>query len=244
MQRRDGVRLTEAERPQHGRVGLRTVVVHLVRDEDDGFLRAAQQLDDGLVGVGGADRGVDHEHHGVGEFDRDLGLFGDAQVDAARVDLPPAGVDEGEPASDPLGVVRDAVTRHTRHVLDDGLTAPQDAVDERRLADVGTTDDGDDGPQVCLAVAAVLVDLTGQQRTVLVAQVEVLEPDAQRLLDRLVRGGRIVAQVVVLGSLVVLVVGEVLVVAHADYLRSWSIPPDPAGSEALPRHVTTRRLAP
>ena len=33
--------------------------------------------------VGGADRGVDDEQHGVGEVDGDLGLLGDAQVDAA-----------------------------------------------------------------------------------------------------------------------------------------------------------------
>ena len=55
---------------------------------------AAQHLDDVLVGRGGADHGVDDEQHGVGQVDRDLGLRGDGGVDALRVGLPAAGVDD------------------------------------------------------------------------------------------------------------------------------------------------------
>jgi hypothetical protein len=96
-----------------------------------------------LVGGRGPDVDVDDEQHGVGQVDGDLGLHGDGLVDADGVGLPPAGVDEGEAASAPLGLVRDAVARHAGLVLDDGLAPPEDAVDHGALADVRTTDDGE-----------------------------------------------------------------------------------------------------
>ncbi len=68
-------------------------VVDLVGDQEDGLAALAQQLDDVLVGRGRADHGVDDEQHDVAQVDRDLGLRGDGGVDAARVGLPPAGVD-------------------------------------------------------------------------------------------------------------------------------------------------------
>ena len=79
VQRGDRVRLAEAERPQARGVGLGALVVDLVRGQDDRLARPAQQPDDGLVGVGGADRRVDDEQHGVGGVDGDLGLRGDAR---------------------------------------------------------------------------------------------------------------------------------------------------------------------
>ena len=152
MQGRDRPGLAEAEVPQRRGVGLGALVVDLVGDQDDRLAGAAQQLDDGLVVVGGADRGVDDEQHGVGEVDGDLGLLGDAQVDARGVDLPAAGVDEGEPAAGPLGVVGDAVAGDAGDVLDDGLAAAEDAVDEGGLADVRAADDGDDRQRAAVGV--------------------------------------------------------------------------------------------
>jgi hypothetical protein len=57
------------------------------------------------------------------------------------VGLPAAGVDDREATAEPLGLVRDAVARDAGSVFDDGLAAAEDAVDERRLADVRTADD-------------------------------------------------------------------------------------------------------
>ena len=76
---------------------------------------------------------------------RDLGLGGDALGQPARVGIPAAGVDDGEGAAVPVGVVGDPVAGHPRNVLDDGLATAQDAVDQGGLADVGAPDDGQHG---------------------------------------------------------------------------------------------------
>ena len=74
--------------------------------------------------------------------DRDLGLRGDPLGEAAGVGVPAAGVDDGERAAVPVGVVGHPVAGHAGHVLDDRLAAADDPVDQRRLADVGAADDG------------------------------------------------------------------------------------------------------
>ena len=58
---------------------------------------------------------------------------------------PAAGVDERELAALPLGVDLLAVAGDAGLLLDDRLAAAEDPVHQRRLADVGTTDDGHDG---------------------------------------------------------------------------------------------------
>ena len=64
---------------------------------------------------------------------------------------PAAGVDHGEAPRLPLGVELLAVARHARLFLDDRVASPDDAVDERRLADVGSADDRDDRRRSCHA---------------------------------------------------------------------------------------------
>src|SRR5690606_36950899 len=131
-------------------------------------------------GVGRAHGGVHDEQDGVGQLHSDLGLFGHPQVDPARVDLPAAGVDYGEPATGPLGVVGDPVPGHARDVLDDRLAATQDPVDQARLADVGPADDRDDGAHGLLDLV-VGGALRLHEREVLVGELEVLQAGAQRL---------------------------------------------------------------
>ena len=94
-----------------------------------------------LVGRGSADVGVDDEEHSVGEIDGDLGLGSDGCVDASRVGLPAAGVDDREAAPVPLGLVVNPVAGHAGGVFDDGLATTDDAVDERGLAHVRPPDD-------------------------------------------------------------------------------------------------------
>ena len=141
----DGPRLPEAQAPQLGGLRVADGVVRLVGDEDDRALRRTQHLDDVLVGRRGADVDVDDEQHGVGEIDRDLGLRRDRRVDPLRVGLPATGVDDREPAAQPLGLVGDAVAGDAGGVLDDGLAPAQDAVHERGLAHVGAADDREHG---------------------------------------------------------------------------------------------------
>ena len=58
---------------------------------------------------------------------------------------PAAGVDEQERPAQPLGLDDLAVAGHARMVLDDRHPLPDRAIDERRLADVRSSDDGDHG---------------------------------------------------------------------------------------------------
>ena len=144
MQRGDRVRLPQPEVPQAVGLGLGALVVDLVGGQHDRLAGLAQDLDDRLVGVGDADGRVDHEQHRVGQGDRDLGLGADRLGQAAGVGVPAAGVDDGEGAAVPVGVVGDPVAGHAGDVLDDRLAAADDPVDQRGLADVGPTDDGED----------------------------------------------------------------------------------------------------
>ena len=150
-------------------------------------------LHDVLVGRGRADHGVDDEQHDVAQVDRDLGLRGDGGVDAARVGLPPAGVDDGEAAVHPLGLVGDAVARDTRGVFDDRLAATEDAVHERGLADVRPAHDRDDRQRRGVLDAVVAERDARQQLGVLIVELVVGEARAQgfgALLRRAPRRGR------------------------------------------------------
>ena len=142
VQRRDREGLAEPEVPEPGGLGLGALVVDLVGRQHDRLAGLAQDLDDCLVRVGDADRGVDDEEHGVGQRDGDLGLQRDPLEESLRVRVPAAGVDDGERAAVPVGVVGDAVAGDAGLVLDDGLAAADDPVDQRRLPDVGAADDG------------------------------------------------------------------------------------------------------
>ena len=183
VQGRDRVRLAQAQGPQVGGVRLARGAVHLVGAQHHGLAGAAQQLHDALVGGGGADGGVDHEHHGVRQGDRDLGLLGHLGLDAGDVDLPAARVHEHEPAAGPLGRVGHAVARHARLVLHDGLAAAEDPVDQGRLADVRPPDDGEHRQRL-LDLGVLVGPLGVQERLVRLVELELLEADAQRALAR------------------------------------------------------------
>ncbi len=159
VQRGDGVRLPQTQRPQVGGVGLAARAVDLVGAQHDRLAGLAQQPYDGLVGVGGADLGVHDEHHRVGGLDGVLGLRGHGRVDAEDVLLPAAGVDDLEAAARPLGLVGDAVTGDTGLVLDDGLAAADDPVHQGRLADIGAADDGEDGQRAVPGLLDRALDL-------------------------------------------------------------------------------------
>ena len=128
----------------------------------------------------GPDHGIHDEQHDVAQVDRDLGLRRDRRVDAAGVGLPAAGVDHGEAAVHPLGLVGDAVARDAGGVFDDGLAAAEDPVHERGLADVRASDDRDDR-QGGKELDAVLAELDArEQRRVFVFELVVGERRAQR----------------------------------------------------------------
>ena len=55
----------------------------------------------------------------------------------------PGGVEQGEGKVAELGRRFAHVARHARRVVDDGAALADQAVEQRRFADVGTADDGD-----------------------------------------------------------------------------------------------------
>ena len=192
--------LTEAQAPQGRGLRLLAGIVDLVGDEEHRLAALAQQLHDVLVCRRRTHHRVDHEQHHVGEVDRDLGLHRDRPVDAAGVRLPSAGVDEREATIGPLGLVRHAVAGHARGVLDDGLAAAEDAVHERGLAHVRSSDDRHHGQRRAV-VDAVLAERDAREEfRILVVQLVVGEPGAQCL--RALLGEMLVELVHLLGELV------------------------------------------
>ena len=89
---------------------------------------------------------VDDEDHRVGLGHRLARLLGHLLDDAGRLlGLEAAGVDDDELALADAAVAVVAVARQAGEVGDDRVAALRHAVEQRRLADVGAADDGDDG---------------------------------------------------------------------------------------------------
>ncbi len=143
---RDGERVLPPVAMELRGVVLAPLAVRLVRGDHHRYACAPQELRRLLVGRRLARRGVDHEQDQVRLVDRQACLFLDLRLDrVARAAFEPAGVHDDEPASVPLGLAVQPVPRGPRTVLDDRGPLPDDAVEERALADVGSSDDRDDG---------------------------------------------------------------------------------------------------
>src|SRR5581483_8268013 len=140
--RGDGDRIAQAELVElrGRRVALQALA--LVRGDGERRAHLAQLLGDQAVRRREPGARVDDEDHGVGLGDRLLGLARHLGEDVAllRRRLEAAGVDgdEGAPAGAAFAVV--PVARHARHVVDDRVAAPGEAVKEGGLADVRTAD--------------------------------------------------------------------------------------------------------
>ena len=152
MQRGDRDRFAEAEARELPDVGFAALIVDLVHRDDHRVGAALQQLRDAGVLLGRSGDDVDDEDDDVGRPHRGVGLRADLgrergfvarEARIARCE-PPAGVDDLEAPSLPLGRELLPVARHAGLFLDDGVALPDDAVDERRLPDVRPPDDGDD----------------------------------------------------------------------------------------------------
>ena len=140
----DRDRLAEAERPQAVEVRLLALPVHLVGHEQVRHPGAEQQPGDALVVVGHLGGGVGQVDDHVGGSRRRLRVLphpGDQRFVGAE--LPTAGIHQEEAAAAPLGLEAAGVAGDPGLLVDHGETAPQDPVDQRRLADIGPPDDGD-----------------------------------------------------------------------------------------------------
>ena len=237
----NGIGLAQAKAPQVGCVGLLQGRVHLVSGQDDRLLLGAQHLHDALVRGGDTDGRIEDEDDSVSQINGDLCLLGDGTIQTLDVDLPAAGVDEREVTTRPFGGVRDAIAGDARRILYDRLTASKDAVDQRGLADVGATDDRKNGQTGCDVVRVRERRLAGQERQVLLVQVELVEVGAHETgaslglfvaqFDRVRRCAGCVGDVVLGGVRVEFGgrVGLVVKVIHPPSLRRGA-PQRPDGS--------------
>lgn len=134
---------------------LALLVVGLVDRDDDRRRGPAQELGRLCVGRRHAARSIDHEDDDVGVGDRDARLLLDPCLDGiVGILLQATGVDHDEPAPVPVGVAIEPVTGGPGAVLDDGGAPPDDAIEQRALADVGTADDGHHGQGAARPVRA------------------------------------------------------------------------------------------
>ena len=115
-----------------------------------GTVAALQHPRDARVFFGDPGRDVDDKQHEVGRADRGLGLRGHLGRERGRLGgepgfarpQPTAGVDEHERAAVPLGNELAPVAGDARPLFHDRGALADDAVHERRLADVGASDHG------------------------------------------------------------------------------------------------------
>ena len=153
LDRRDRVEVSEPERIELRGLRLAPPGVGLVRREHHRLTAAAEAVGD--VVLDGDDPGlrVDDEEHDVGLVDRGLRLAAHGVLEILggfsggprppRIDEA-AGVDERELAAAPLRRRVEAVARRSGLVLDDRDAVADEAVEERRLPDVGSPDDRDE----------------------------------------------------------------------------------------------------
>ena len=146
LQRGDGVQIAEAERIELGGLRLAAPRVGLVGDEHHGFAAAAQAVGDLVLDRDDAGLRVDDEEDHVGLVDGRLGLPAHGRLDLAGRIVEAAGVHEGELPPAPVRRGVEAIAGGPRLVLHDGHALADDTVEEGRFADVGTPDDGDQGP--------------------------------------------------------------------------------------------------
>ena len=139
--------LTDAERIELPDVIVLAIgVVELVHQQKDRLVGALEHAGDRLVLLGDAGAAVDHKQDDGSFLGCGKGLVADGcgkdVIALERLDT--ARVDDGELAAVPIGRVIRAVARDAAGLVDDGVRGLGQAVNERGLAHVGASNDGDD----------------------------------------------------------------------------------------------------
>ena len=142
----DGDGLAQAERPgiEHARLAQRPF--RLVGDQHQGDGGPSKPTRDLLVERGHAGPRVDHEQRCIGAFQAGFGLRAHPAGQAGGiVVLPPGGVDDGEAHPRKVRVAHPAIASHAGAVVDQRQPLADQAVEQRRFADIGPADDDDGG---------------------------------------------------------------------------------------------------
>ena len=142
----DGDRLAEAELEGRVEAFLGGATLALVGDEHDGASRRAHQFAERLVVRSYALARVDDEQHQIGGAKRRFALLAHALGDRAALGVLEAGrVDDGHGIAGKVGFALAPVARQPRHVGHESRAPSRQPVEQRRLADIGSADDGDNG---------------------------------------------------------------------------------------------------
>ena len=140
----DGV--AEAERERFENALLAGAPLGLVGDEHDRRRRAAEPAGDLLVERDDPGARIEQEQRDVGLRNGGLGLLAHpAGKRGGVLVLVTGGVDDAEIEPDEVRVALAAVAGDAGGVVDERELLADEAVEERRLADVGTADDRDGG---------------------------------------------------------------------------------------------------
>ena len=159
---RERKRIAKPEAVELEREGIAPRVVDLVRHEQHGLVRDAQDLGQLLVAGRDPDLRVDHENNEVCIGDRALCLVGNLPGEIVLAgDVDAAGIDQQEALARPLADELLAVARRPARVVHDGGARTRQPVDERRLADVREADDRDRAEEFLPGPATVLVTHAG-----------------------------------------------------------------------------------
>ena len=141
----DGDGRVETERMELGALMLAAWVVGLVDDQDHRLLRTTQPVRNLVVQGRQASLRVDHEqdHISLGHGHPRLVLHAGFDM-RSRLELEATGVNKSELAPVPVPGCVDPIASRARDVLHDRDPLTGKAVEEGRLTDVGTANDGDD----------------------------------------------------------------------------------------------------
>ncbi len=136
-------RIAQSQRVRLGQALLAGAALAFVGDHDHLVGALAQPAREALVERHDARPRIDQEQHGVGAVDRPLGEAAHARLQrlAARR-LPARRIEQREGEVAELRRRLAHVTGHARRVVDDGAALADQAVEQRRLADIGPADDG------------------------------------------------------------------------------------------------------
>ncbi len=138
----DGI--AETERKGLHRAGVAVLALALVGDQQHRLVGTAGEIGKGAIGGREADAGIDHEEQGIGQRDRGLGLLLHPRGQRALGAFVEAGgVDDGEFEIAEPGLALAAIAGDAGQVIDERELLSDQAVEQRRLADIGPADNGD-----------------------------------------------------------------------------------------------------
>jgi hypothetical protein len=137
--------IPHSERMKFAEQRILPVAVHLVDGEKQGLAGAGEQARQ--LAIGACDLGARINNHDNGRrfFERNFGLAEDLRRDEILVfGNNAARIHHSKLVSEPFDFAIEAVSRDARLVSDDGAPRSSQVVEQRRFADVGASDDGDE----------------------------------------------------------------------------------------------------